>query len=188
MTKTKRQTKTRTTTLSDVCKYVQLIEAGQEGNGGKLAITLKTKSTTDRQQFGNGGGGVCRWWSSMQSGVICGAGRLQWLGIGGRLVLHTLRSGYVPCLLAHWPPPPVRGGEEAEKALIISIDCASSRARDTAASGQHRPRGCPPIILKTHRQPFQKYHTPAPDNSGIDCCQELPTEVSFLSEVALDAA
>ena len=56
------------------------------------------------------------------------------------------------------------GGGEAEKALIISIDCASSRPRDTAASGQHRPRGCPPIILKTHRQPFQKYHTPAPDN------------------------
>ena len=44
------------------------------------------------------------------------------------------------------------GGGEAEKALIISIDCASSRPRDTAASGQHRPRGCPPIILKTHRQ------------------------------------
>ena len=41
------------------------------------------------------------------------------------------------------------GGEEAEKALIISIDCASSRPRDTAASGQHRPRGCPPIILET---------------------------------------
>ena len=36
--------------------------------------------------------------------------RLQWLGIGGRLVLHTLRSGYVPCLLASQPPPPVRGG------------------------------------------------------------------------------
>ena len=41
------------------------------------------------------------------------------------------------------------GGGEAEKALIISIDCASSRPRDTAASGQHRPRGCPPIILET---------------------------------------
>ena len=41
------------------------------------------------------------------------------------------------------------GREEAEKALIISIDCASSRPRDTAASGQHRPRGCPPIILQT---------------------------------------
>ena len=47
------------------------------------------------------------------------------------------------------PPPPPVGGREAEKALIISIDCASSRARDTAASGQHRPRGCPPIILQT---------------------------------------
>ena len=54
------------------------------------------------------------------------------------------------------------GGGEAEKALIISIDCASSRPRDTAASGQHRPRGCPPIILKTALS--KKYHTPAPDN------------------------
>ena len=81
-----------------------------------------------------------------------------------------------------------RGGE-AEKALIISIDCASSRPRDTAASGQHRPRGCPPIILKTHR-PFQKtsLHTLAPDNSDIDCCQELATAVPFLSEMAVDAA
>ena len=55
-----------------------------------------------------------RWWCSV--GAACRVAgylwsrRLQWLGIGGRLVLHTLRSGYVPCLLASQPPPPVRGG------------------------------------------------------------------------------
>ena len=106
MKKAKRQTKT----LSDVCKYVQLIEAGQEGNGGKLAITLKTKSTTDRQQFGTGsGGGVCRW-----RGAACRVGLFVEVAMAGNWrqagELHTLRSGYVPCLLAHWPPPPVRGG------------------------------------------------------------------------------
>ena len=53
-----------------------------------------------------------RWWCSV--GAACRVAgylwsrRLQWLGIGGRL--HTLRSGYVPCLLASQPPPPVRGG------------------------------------------------------------------------------
>ena len=62
-----------------------------------------------------------RWWCSV--GAACRVAgylwsrRLQWLGIGGRKRrrrrrrrLHTLRSGYVPCLLASQPPPPVRGG------------------------------------------------------------------------------
>ena len=31
-------------------------------------------------------------------------------------------------------------------------------------------------------------HTPAPDNSDIDCCQEVATAVPFLSEMAVDAA
>ena len=58
------------------------------------------------------------------------------------------------------------GGEEAEKALIISIDCASSRPRDTAASGQHRPRGCPPIILET--QPDSNKISPFTHLSLVD--------------------
>ena len=57
-------------------------------------------------------------------------------------------------------------GGEAEKALIISIDCASSRPRDTAASGQHRPRGCPPIILKT--QPDSNKISPSTLLSLVD--------------------
>ena len=58
------------------------------------------------------------------------------------------------------------GGGEAEKALIISIDCASSRPRDTAASGQHRPRGCPPIILQT--QPDSNKISPSTHLSLVD--------------------
>ena len=91
--------------------------------------------------------------------------RLQWLGIGGRL--HTLRSGYVPCLRPALPSSSCPGeGGEAEKALIISIDCASSRPRDTAASGQHRPRGCPPIILQT--QPDSNKISPFTHLSLVD--------------------
>ena len=70
------------------------------------------------------------------------------------LLACALASSSCPGTPSRLGGTPGRGGE-AEKALIISIDCASSRARDTAASGQHRPRGCPPIILKTHRR-FQK--------------------------------
>ena len=100
----------------------------------------------------------------MQSGVICGAGRLQWLGIGGRLVLHTLRSGYVPCLLAHWPPPPVRGGGGRESfdyfhrlRLIPGKGHCSLWAAQTkrlpANNSQDTP-ALPKKSLLTHRPPI----------------------------------
>ena len=91
-------------------------------------------------------------------------------------------------------PPPV-GGREAEKALIISIDCASSRARDTAASGQQRPRGwhCPePIILKTGRLPriTRRPHTHSSQiTPTLIGAEELcSASVHFLSGMAVDAA
>ena len=115
----------------------------EAGHAGKLAIKVKT---TDRQQFGNVGGGVvwrvaaCRVEGYLWSWEVAMAG--NW-----RQVAHF--EEWLCALLAPLLLLLSGGGEEAEKALIISIDCASSRPRDTAASGQHRPRGCPPIILKT---------------------------------------
>ena len=152
------------------------IEAGQ---GGKLAIMEKTKSTRDRQQFGNVGGGVWRG-SSMQSGGYLWSWEVAMAG-NWRQVAHF--EEWLCALLA--PRTPLLllsgGGGEAEKALIISIDCASSRPRDTAASGQHRPRGCPPIILKTALSKKSITHRPPITQPLI-----AATAVPFLSEVTVE--
>ena len=161
-------------THSSAFKYLWPIEAG---HAGKLAIKVKT---TDRQQFGNVGGGVvvCGGWQHAEWRVICGAGRLQWLGIGGRL--HTLRSGYVPCLLASQPPPPVRGGGGRE-----SFDYFH-RLRLIPAKGH-----CSLWAAQTKRLPanntqdgaFKKNitHRPPITKSLI-----VATAVPFLSEVTVE--
>ena len=134
------------------------------------------------------------WFACRESGYLWRRRRLHWLGIGGSS-LHTLRSGYVPCCFLAPASSSSSCGGEAEKALIISIDCASSRARDTAASGQQRPRGwhCPePIILKTGRLPriTRRPHTHSSQiTPTLIGAEELcSASVHFLSGMAVDAA
>ena len=93
------------------------------------------------------------------------------------------------------PPPPPVGGREAEKALIISIDCASSRARDTAASGQQRPRGWLPRANNSQDRPAPKNNSPAQHTHSSQITPTLigfeelcSASVHFLSGMAVDAA
>ena len=103
------------------------------------------------------------------------------------------------CPAASLPPTsssPSSCGGEAEKALIISIDCASSRPRDTAASGQQRPRGCPePRANNSQDRPAPKNNSPAQHTHSSQITPTLigveelcSASVHFLSGMAVDAA
>ena len=158
-------------THSSAFKYLWPIEAG---HAGKLAIKVKT---TDRQQFGNVGGGVvwrvaaCRVEGYLWSWEVAMAG--NW-----RQVAHF--EEWLCALLASQPPPPVRGGGGRE-----SFDYFH-RLRLIPAKGH-----CSLWAAQTKRLPanntqdgaFKKNitHRPPITKSLI-----VATAVPFLSEVTVE--
>ena len=134
------------------------------------------------------------WFAYRESGYLWRR-RLHWLGIGGSS-LHTLRSGYVPCLLASQPPPPVRGGggrESFDYFHRLRLIPGKGHCSLWAAETKRLPRE--PRANNSQDRPAPKNNSPAQHTHSSQITPTLigveelcSASVHFLSGMAVDAA